>query len=141
MTEIQTKTWEAASQGQDVIGRSRTGSGKTLAFLLPSIERLLRENKPGIRMLIVSPTRELAHQISEAAKLMTSNHSQLNSLVMYGGVPKHRDMQSMARTRPSILTATPGRLLDHLQSSYVYDTPFAESVKDVEILVLDEMDR
>ena len=147
MTEIQSKTWHAALEGSDVIGRSRTGSGKTLAFLLPSIERLLREETQQhggrVRMLIVSPTRELANQIDEAAKRVTAQHPSLSTQVFYGGVPKHKDMLAMNRKRPTILTATPGRLLDHLENSYVGrdNMPFAELVKDIDILVLDEMDR
>jgi len=116
------------------------------------MERLLQDRNAqgnsniqhGIKVLIVSPTRELANQISEAAKMVTAGHPQLQSQVLYGGVPKSRDMISFARNKPSILTATPGRLLDHLQSSYVQvdrGVPFAEMVKDVDVLVLDEMDR
>ena len=149
MTEIQYKTWHAAVQGRDVIARSRTGSGKTLAFLLPAVERLLRDpSKLGngqIRLLVVSPTRELAHQISEAVRMVTADHDRrLTSQVVYGGVPKHKDLRHFARTKPSILTATPGRLLDHLQSSILEvdgGVPFVDTVKDVDILVLDEMDR
>lgn len=64
MTEIQEKTFSAASNGQDVLGRARTGTGKTLSFLLPGLERTLRNPIPGqVNMLILSPTRELAAQI------------------------------------------------------------------------------
>lgn len=149
MTEIQYKTWHAAVQGRDVIARSRTGSGKTLAFLLPALERILQDpQKLGsgqVRILIVSPTRELAHQISEAARKITAKHDRrLTSHVLYGGVPKHKDLYQLCKTRPTILTATPGRLLDHLESSILEvegGVPFEDTVKDVDILVLDEMDR
>ena len=63
---------------------------------------------------------------------------------MYGGVPKHKDLYQLCKMRPTILTATPGRLLDHLESSILEvdgGVPFEDIVKDVDILVLDEMDR
>lgn len=99
-------------------------------------------NQGRVRMLIVSPTRELANQISEASRLITAQHPSLESQVFYGGVPKHKDMNRLNRRRPAILTATPGRLLDHLENSYLdRDTSFASLVQNIDILVLDEMDR
>jgi len=143
MTEIQAKTWEAALSGKDVIGRARTGTGKTLAFLLPSLERVLQnpvENK--VKILIISPTRELAHQIYDQANMLTRHHSrQVNSQVVYGGVSKNRDIELMERQVPTILTATPGRLMDHLDSTYIRNKPFPDYLQNIQVLVLDEMDR
>ena len=109
MTEIQHKTFEAASSGQDILGRARTGTGKTLAFLLPALENALRlgrvpgkfdrSSKGGIAILVISPTRELAMQIHTQAQVLTSSHSntsldnvnyahaqsKMTSQVMYGG--------------------------------------------------------
>ena len=109
MTEIQHKTFEAASSGQDILGRARTGTGKTLAFLLPAVENALRlgrvpgkfdrSSKGGIAILVISPTRELAMQIHTQAQVLTSSHSntsldnvkyahqqsKMTSQVMYGG--------------------------------------------------------
>lgn len=156
MTEIQAKTWAAAITGQDVLGRSRTGSGKTLAFVLPALERILRNhdkkdgNNKKIQMLIISPTRELAHQIYDATQKLTarfgkgdntSNSPVISCQVVYGGVSKHQDIQQMQRNMPTILTATPGRLLDHLESSAINGEPFRDCLKDIQVLVLDEMDR
>lgn len=150
MTEVQAKTWTAAVQGQDVVGRSRTGSGKTLAFILPALERILRnqsQDNRKIQMLIVSPTRELAHQIYVAAKTLTSRFGKDSSSpaigcqVCYGGIPKYQDIKQMERDMPTILTATPGRLLDLMESSHVSNVPFRDCVKDIQVLVLDEMDR
>jgi superfamily II DNA/RNA helicase len=143
MTEIQAKTYEAASRGQDVIGRSRTGSGKTLAFLLPALERVLRDDsKPNsTRVLVISPTRELASQIDKSAQMLTAKHRNINSYVLYGGVPKGRDIRELERRMPTILTATPGRLQDHLQSSHINGSPFRDLLRDIDVLVLDEMDR
>jgi len=155
MTEIQSKTWDAVYQGQDVVGRSRTGSGKTLAFLLPPLEKIIRDiekkNEEGshkkdqrIRMLIISPTRELASQIDSTASMLTKAHRQIvSNQVLYGGVPKGKDLQQFDRRMPTILTTTPGRLLDHLQSSVLRDRAikFSETLKNIDVLVLDEMDR
>lgn len=155
MTEIQYKTWDASVTGNsDVLGRSRTGSGKTLAFLLPALERILRshdggkdETKNKVKMLIISPTRELAHQIYTTTLLLTSklgkshNTKPMHCQVMYGGTPKPLDIQKMQKNVPTIITSTPGRLLDHLKTSRIHgSTPFTEYVKDIDVLVLDEMD-
>jgi ATP-dependent RNA helicase MSS116 len=155
MTEIQYKTWDASVTGtSDVLGRSRTGSGKTLAFLLPSLERILRrydnsktESQNKVKMLIISPTRELAHQIYTTTLLLTSKLGRSHDTkpmycqVMYGGTPKPLDIQKMQKNVPTIITSTPGRLLDHLKSSMIHgNTPFTEYIKDIDVLVLDEMD-
>ena len=156
MTEIQDKTWDASVTGtSDVLGRSRTGSGKTLAFLLPSLERILRnhdggapgqKNKNKVKMLIISPTRELAHQIYTTTLLLTNklgkshNSKPMYCQVMYGGTPKPLDIQKMQKNVPTIITSTPGRLLDHLKTTTLNGTPFTEYVKDIDVLVLDEMD-
>ena len=83
MTEIQHKTYHAAVTGKDVLGRARTGTGKTLAFLLPSLERILRQradpmhhhNTNSIEILVISPTRELAIQIGQQARVLLSLHN------------------------------------------------------------------
>lgn len=94
MTEIQHKTFMAASSGQDILGRARTGTGKTLAFILPALENALRlgrvpgppytthnnndkssNNNTGIAILVLSPTRELAMQIHNQAQILTSSHA------------------------------------------------------------------
>jgi ATP-dependent RNA helicase MSS116 len=151
MTEIQAKTWEVAVAGQDVVGRARTGTGKSLAFLLPSLQRIVpRDNK--IQILVLSPTRELAQQIADQAALLLTRREDdnerigLSSQVMVGGVPKQRDLQRMEAQIPTVLTATPGRLLDHLEdndssSSKVAGRPFRECLDELQVLVLDEIDR
>lgn len=142
MTEIQAKTWEAALSGKDVIGRARTGTGKTMAFLLPSLERALQSSREGqLSVLVVSPTRELANQIGEQARMLTKSHPNAASQVVFGGVSKRNDIRSMERKMPTILAATPGRLLDHLQSTRVSGRPFKEYAQDVDVVILDEMDR
>ncbi|GKY93050.1 hypothetical protein MPSEU_000273300 [Mayamaea pseudoterrestris] len=148
MTEIQARTMDPIIKGQDVIARARTGTGKTLAFLIPAVERILKEqqtssiNSQGVQMLIVSPTRELAEQIHREASLLTQQHASINCQVMYGGVPKSHDVRRLQQQTPSILIATPGRLLDHLESTMLRDnSPFSHLMAETPILVLDEMDR
>jgi ATP-dependent RNA helicase MSS116 len=158
MTEIQAKTWEVVVTGQDVVGRARTGTGKSLAFLLPSLQRILPRdndnNNTKIQILVLSPTRELAQQIADQAALLLTHQPEddtterigLSSQVMVGGIPKQRDLQRMEAQIPTVLTATPGRLLDHLgddssSSSKVAGRPFPEYLDELQVLVLDEIDR
>ena len=105
--------------------------GKTLAFLLPAVEKVLQDleeeksngGKPmeAIRILVISPTRELASQIDETAKSLCRVHRTLSHQVVFGGSPKGRDLSGFDRRIPVILTATPGRLIDHLESSFLRD--------------------
>lgn len=146
MTEIQAKTFDAASLGKDVLGRARTGSGKTVAFLLPALERLLQDNnnnsnKKSTRMLVLSPTRELAQQIAEQTRLLTAHMPNMSHQVMVGGTPKPKDVSAMKRKVPTIIIATPGRLQDHLESTVVHNTPFKDLFRELDVLVLDETDR
>ena len=155
MTEIQSKTWEAASAGQDVLGRARTGTGKTFAFLLPAIQQLLLHPPPPssnrhdihnnmVQMLVLSPTRELAAQIHEGGVKLTKGCSsqKISHQCMFGGSSKPNDLRMIERQVPTILVSTPGRLLDHLQNTVLRDqTSFAALLSQVQILVLDETDR
>lgn len=142
MTEIQARTWDAAVSGKDVIGRARTGTGKTMAFLLPSLERILQNPVDGkLSVLIISPTRELANQIGDQAHMLTQAHGNVSSQVVYGGISKRQDISYMQKRMPTILTATPGRLHDHLQTTSIHGKPFRDSAKDIQVLILDEMDR
>lgn len=161
MTEIQYKTFDAASTGSDVLARARTGTGKTLAFLVPGIQSALQsgrvpgrhghgdgtQQRGGIAMLILSPTRELAAQIHNQAQVLTSSHSnsgdnkKMVSQVMYGGSSRNNDLKQLQSNTPFILVATPGRLIDHMQNSHVNGVPFSEMIGNVSVLVLDEADR
>ena len=144
MTEVQAKTWEAASAGKDVLARARTGTGKTVAFLLPAIQQLMSNpdlDPNSIHMLILSPTRELASQIHDQAQTLTSGRKDISSQVVFGGTPKDKDTRKFANQPPTILVATPGRLKDHLQTTRVKGGSFAHLLKKTSILVLDETDR
>eukprot|EP00977_Amphora_coffeiformis_P007817 scaffold1717_cov169-Amphora_coffeaeformis.AAC.12 len=147
MTEIQAKTFEAASSGRDVLARARTGTGKTVAFLLPAIERILQSDSPyragqNIGIVVVSPTRELATQIANEAEKLLAFHKNMNVQVMFGGTNTQRDIQQLQRKLPAILVATPGRLLDHLQTARVGNKDFGKDImSQTPVVVLDETDR
>ena len=149
MTEIQDKTYAAASSGADVLGRARTGTGKTLAFLLPSLERIVTRKdlyKPGknVGVLIISPTRELAMQIADQAQRLITFHSKdIKVQVMYGGTKMGKDTSFLNRRLPTVLVATPGRLLDHMENTELQNgRKFGSGVMSATpVVVLDEADR
>jgi ATP-dependent RNA helicase RhlE len=138
-TPIQAQAIPHVLAGKDLMGAAQTGTGKTAAFVLPIIQKLLPGSSSSasparhpIRALVLTPTRELAVQVSENAANY-SRHTDLRSTVVFGGV----DMQpqvAQLRSGIEILIATPGRLLDHLGSK-------TANLSQVEILVLDEADR
>uniref|UniRef100_A0A7S4AXN6 ATP-dependent RNA helicase n=1 Tax=Pseudo-nitzschia australis TaxID=44445 RepID=A0A7S4AXN6_9STRA len=153
MTEIQSKTFVAAAAGNDVLGRARTGTGKTVAFLLPAIERLVRDGSiddpQSIGMLVVSPTRELATQIGEQAKQLLKHHQGTSVQVMFGGTNIKTDINRLSGRKglPTILVATPGRLLDHLKTTKLKLNgnnllSFGKHImSETNVVVLDETDR
>jgi superfamily II DNA/RNA helicase len=128
-TPIQRQAIPHALKGKDLIGIAQTGTGKTFAFGLPMLQQLAAGKKRG---LVILPTRELAYQIEEALQPFTSALG-IRTAVFVGGAPMHLQRR-MIRQNPRILIATPGRLNDHLQQGTV-------TLKEVEILVLDEADR
>jgi len=135
-TPIQCQGWPMGMSGEDVIGIARTGSGKTLTYLLPAIvhinaQPLLRPGDGPI-ILVLAPTRELACQIKgEADKFGYS--SLIKNTCAYGGAPK-REQAKALRDGVEILIATPGRLIDFLESK-------TTNLRRVTCLVLDEADR
>lgn len=146
MTEVQAKTIHAALAGKDILARAKTGTGKTFAFLIPAVERIKMNPTyvPGrsICCLILAPTRELAIQIGEQASSLTAHHSDVSVQVMYGGTKMARDMNAFNRRLPSILVATPGRLLDHLRETSLRGRKFGDDIMaQTDIVVLDEIDR
>lgn len=132
-TPIQVKAIPAILEGRDLIGCAQTGTGKTAAFLLPILHRLLQ--KPGrghVRALVVAPTRELALQSAAHLKGF-SKHVHLKGAAIFGGVPMEYQSQAL-RKGLDIISATPGRLLDHIYSGHI-------NFVDLEVFVLDECDR
>ncbi|MFI4955273.1 MAG: DEAD/DEAH box helicase [Gammaproteobacteria bacterium] len=130
-TPIQAQAIPIALTERDVIGCAQTGTGKTAAFCIPLIARLLElPNKIG---LILIPTRELATQIADVLKKLTSASPELKQALLIGGASMDRQM-NMLRNRPRIIIATPGRLMDHLARKTV-------SLDNIAVVVLDEADR
>ncbi len=133
-TAIQKQAIPACMEGSDIIGTAATGTGKTAAFVLPILNHLLKKHVHGkhTRVLIVSPTRELAEQNREVIKLF-SQHTHIRSAVVYGGVGFVQQKQALT-DGTEIIVCCPGRMLDHMGQGYV-------DLKKLEIVVLDEADR
>jgi len=131
-TPIQTKVIPIVLRGEDVIGCAETGTGKTAAFLLPIIHNLNAQKRPGIRVLILAPTRELALQIQKNYREL--NHVKANRSVLVMGGANIRTQTAELRARATIVIATPGRLLDLDQRGVI-------DLSQIEVLVLDEADR
>lgn len=130
-TDIQKETIPFIKEGRDVIAEAQTGTGKTLAFLLPIFENISLDSK-GIQALIISPTRELAIQITEEA-IKLKEGKDINILSAYGG----KDIGSQLKKlmgNIQLVIATPGRLLDHLKRGTI-------DLKGLKTLVLDEADQ
>ncbi|MDX8393837.1 MAG: DEAD/DEAH box helicase [Mariprofundales bacterium] len=132
---IQLQAIPLVLQGKDVMAAAQTGTGKTAAFTLPILEKLAqspRARAKQARVLILTPTRELAAQV-QASVQTYSAHTPLRSTVVFGGVKINPQIAKL-RQGVDVLVATPGRLLDLYQQHAV-------SFKQLEILVLDEADR
>lgn len=163
-TGVQAQAIPAALEGRDLLVSSQTGSGKTAAFMLPALHNLaLQERRPFVpqqrrrtpnqerqsarsrgrerpqfepakpRMLVLAPTRELALQVTTAADKYAKNIRHLKSVAILGGMPYPKQLELLSRN-PEILVATPGRLIDHMESGKI-------DFSDLQMLVLDEADR
>src|SRR5262249_6320464 len=111
-TQVQAESIPPILQGKDVIGSARTGSGKTAAFLLPIIQRLAKHPAHRTRVLVLSPTRELAVQTEDMLKELARGTA-IKGKAVYGGVGMHLQVRAL-REGVDLVTATPGRLLDHI---------------------------
>jgi ATP-dependent RNA helicase RhlE len=131
-TPIQKDAIPPALAGRDVLACAMTGSGKTAAFLLPIMQRLLGKRRGTTRALVLAPTRELAAQIDEHLGQLAV-HTPLTGAAVFGGVGMGPQEHAF-RSGVDIITATPGRLLDHLRHPYA-------RLDGLEVLVLDEADR
>jgi ATP-dependent RNA helicase RhlE len=139
MTPIQAKAIPIVLAGRDVMGAAQTGTGKTAAFSLPLLQKMLRHENASmsparhpVRALVLAPTRELADQVAANVKAY-AKHTLLRSTVVFGGI----DIKPQAlelKAGVEVLIATPGRLLDHIESKNC-------SLNQVEYVVLDEADR
>mgnify|MGYP000864572975 CR=1 FL=1 len=159
-TPVQAQVIPAAIEGRDLIACSQTGSGKTAAFMLPALHRLALQERPLAaarsggredgrtaargrdqqrwqparpRMLVLTPTRELALQVTAASEKYGRRMHQVRAVAILGGMPYPKQMELLARN-PEILVATPGRLIDHMSSGKI-------DFSQLQMLVLDEADR
>ncbi len=131
-TPIQLQSIPPIMQGRDLIGLAQTGTGKTAAFVLPILQRLLAGPRDGVQALIISPTRELAEQTSEAINEL-GKQTGLRTIAIYGGVNMEQQTRRL-RSGIEIIAGCPGRLLDHLWKGTV-------NLSHLEVLVIDEADR
>jgi superfamily II DNA/RNA helicase len=129
---IQEQTIPVALTGQDIIGQARTGTGKTLGFSLPLVQRLGDDPGPGVKALVVVPTRELCVQVAEDITLATSKRN-TQVVAIYGG-KAYEGQISQLEQGAQIVVGTPGRLLDLMQQRNL-------SLADVQVVVLDEADK
>lgn len=157
-TPVQSQAIPAAIQGRDLMVSSQTGSGKTAAFMIPALHKFAlevpaapartpnQENQASRargervrfraaqpKMLVLTPTRELALQVTTATEKYGSGLRRIRAVSILGGMPYPKQMQLLAKN-PEILVATPGRLIDHMESGKI-------DFSQLQILVLDEADR
>ncbi|KAI4124739.1 MAG: hypothetical protein LQ338_004657 [Usnochroma carphineum] len=135
LTDIQKTAVPLALKGSDILGAAKTGSGKTLAFLVPVLENLYRRRwteLDGLGALILSPTRELAIQIFEVLRKIGRYHTFSAGLVI-GGKNLQEERERLGRM--NILVCTPGRMLQHMDQTAVFE------IDNLQMLVLDEADR
>jgi ATP-dependent RNA helicase RhlE len=131
-TPIQAKSIPAILEGADLIGCAETGTGKTAAFLLPILQRIIETPRPGLRALIIAPTRELVAQIHASyTKLAPRKSGRCVGII--GGASMGRQCE-MLRRGASVVVATPGRLIDHIDRGSI-------DLSQIEVLVMDEADR
>ncbi|MFT6208266.1 MAG: superfamily II DNA/RNA helicase [Colwellia sp.] len=134
-SEIQQQAIPAAMAGHDLIASSKTGSGKTLAFIIPAMQRLTKNralSKRDPRVLILTPTRELAKQVFTQLRMFTSG-SAFKAVLILGG-ENFNDQVKVLEKEPHFIVATPGRLADHLSQGHFH-------LSGLELLILDEADR
>ncbi|MGE0697921.1 MAG: DEAD/DEAH box helicase [Hyphomicrobiaceae bacterium] len=135
-TPIQAQAIPSLLEGRDLLGIAQTGTGKTAAFALPILHRLAADPRPaprrGARVLVLSPTRELASQIAESFETY-GRHMKIKVAVVFGGVGYRPQRDALAQGL-DVLVATPGRLLDHMGER-------TADLRHTEVLVLDEADQ
>ena len=129
LNEMQLASLKANEKADEIILLSSTGSGKPLAFLLPIVQRLLKENKQ-VQALILVPSRELALQIDEVFRKMSTG---FKVTVCYGGHKRETEENNLVQS-PALIIGTPGRVADHIRRNNF-------AVEDITTLVMDEFDK
>src|SRR6266446_2469723 len=130
-TPVQAAAIPQALEGKDVLATAQTGTGKTLAFLIPVIEKLLKQSKPGIAALVLVPTRELAMQVAAQYNMLRGKLPA--AALVCGGLPERAQLMAI-RNGARLMVATPGRLQDYLDRQQV-------QFSALHTLILDEADR
>ncbi|MDG2101991.1 MAG: DEAD/DEAH box helicase [Dehalococcoidia bacterium] len=130
-TEVQSKTIPFAINKEDILASAETGSGKTAAYLIPLIQQISTNRK--VSGIILTPTRELAQQVADVAKLLVGYKSGINLGLLVGGASMNNQLNQLKKY-PRIIIGTPGRINDHLLRKSL-------SLKYFNFLVLDEADR
>jgi superfamily II DNA/RNA helicase len=133
---VQREAVPAALAGRDLLVSSQTGSGKTAAFMLPSLQRMIEPSSAsgiGPRVLVLTPTRELAQQVEQAARTYGAGLRRLRTVSLVGGAPFGPQLRMLSQP-VDVVVATPGRLMDHMQRGRI-------DFSRLEVLVLDEADR
>ena len=131
-TPVQAAAIPQALEGKDVLATAQTGTGKTLAFLVPTIEKLLKESTPGVKALVLVPTRELAMQVLEVYNVLRGKQLSPAALVV-GGLAEGSQINAI-RKGARMVVATPGRLQDFIDRKLI-------NLATVKTLILDEADR
>lgn len=131
MTEVQESVIPVALLGNDVIAQAPTGTGKTIAFAIPILERIDYDNEQ-VQAIVISPTRELAVQITKEINTVAKKCDGALALAIYGGELIDKQIYNLKK-RPQIIVATPGRLKDHLERRTI-------KLGNVKTVVLDEAD-
>ena len=129
---IQAQTIPLGLEGQDIIGQAKTGTGKTLGFGIPILQRIGKEPAPGVKAVVVVPTRELCIQVAEDLELAASNRP-TKVVAIYGGKAYEGQVEAL-KDGAQVVVATPGRLLDLAQQRLI-------SLAEVQEMVLDEADK
>ena len=130
-TEIQERTIPLIREGRDVIGKSQTGSGKTYAFAIPLIENIDVDDR-STQVLVVCPTRELAGQVTDEMRKLTSMRESCKVVPIFGGSDMERQIKAL-KGGARIVVGTPGRIMDHLRRRTL-------KLKNLRAIVLDEAD-
>ncbi len=131
-TPIQKAAIPELMLGRDLLGQAQTGTGKTAAFALPIIEKLGGNNELSAKVLVMTPTRELATQVADSFKSYSSESKNFNTIAIYGGTD-FRNQISCLKRKTDVVVGTPGRIIDHIKQGTF-------KINNINCLVLDEAD-
>ena len=131
-TPIQIEAIPELMRGRDLLGQAQTGTGKTAAFALPLIEKLNKNKEQKAKVLVMTPTRELATQVADSFKSYSSESDEIKTIAIYGGTDFRNQIISLKK-KIDIVVGTPGRIMDHIRQGTF-------KIDKIDCLVLDEAD-